>query len=123
MPAFGAGLGGTMSFLGAFRFTQQAGPLVVWSTGCVNAAAFTRNGAGDYTIVLGNDYAIDDAEMYVETCWYQAVAASGLISWGMISNSDTSKRFTSLKEAAMGGASVLADIGDVGVWIWKRPTR
>ena len=123
MPAFGAGLGGTMSFVGAFRFTQQAGPLLVWSTGCVNAASFTRNGAGDYTFVLGNDYAIDDAEMWVSVAWYTAAVASKLQSWGIASASDTSKRLTTLQETGGGGASALTDIGDVGVWLYKRPTR
>lgn len=124
MPAFGAGLGGTLSFVGAFRFTQQVGPVVVWSTGIIASAGIVRNGAGDYSCTfISADYSLDDTEMIWWMNRYSAVAASGLWAPGISSTSDTVKRITTLVEGAAGAVSALTDIGDMCVEFWKRPIR
>lgn len=89
--------------IGSVKFTG-AGAIVAQSGIC---ASITHNGAGDNSIVLVDELA--GAECIAKVTTSRAVAASGNTAWGLVHVSNTEKRLTSAVEAAVGGASVLAN--------------
>ena len=96
-----------LTICGAGKVTAQVGPVFVWQRGMVDSVA--RNGAGDYTVTLGQG-GIDSTEVLPDLQINAAVAASGLTAMGYVDSSDTGKRITTAQEAAMGGASTLTDL-------------
>lgn len=98
-------------------------PTITWQTGLLDPAGITRNGAGDYTFTLGAQYSVDATESIPIIINNQAVAASGLISYGVARPADNTIRITAGVEAAMGGASVLSDSCAFILILLKRPIR
>lgn len=105
-------------------------PMILWAAGRVDStnavyrwqtgqfAAQTQNGAGDITHNLSADYGVDATESMPQMTPDAAAAASGLVGFGYASASDTAKRVTVLKEAALGAASALTNV-DYYFAIWK----
>ena len=106
--------------VGSARITGSTAA-IVWQTGCI--ASVARSGAGDWNITLGTDFGVDDTEMVASVQALVNLAASGSICFGVTSTSDTVKRVTALKEAALGAASALTDVDDFVITFRKRAKR
>ena len=92
-------------------------PGFVWQSGAW-AAAITDTGTGDNLLTWGADYAIDSTQGAAFCQPNAAYAASGLVSMGISFASDTTLQVTTGKEAALGGASVAADVAYF-IQVWK----
>lgn len=92
-------------------------PGYVWQTGCFTAT-ITDTGTGDNLLTFGADYAIDSTQAAAFCFPNAAYAASGLVSMGVSFASDTTLQVTTGKEAALGGASVAADV-NYFIQVWK----
>jgi len=106
---------------GAVSLNPANPPTQNWATGCFSDTVPTRNGAGDYSFTFPAEYAIDSTEFDWKAQQQEAAAASGLTSYGLAHTSDTVKRITILREAALGATSALTDItGPVVIRVFKR---
>jgi hypothetical protein len=77
-------------------------------TGMVTSV--THTGAGDWTLNLDADFAIDAAECVAAIQMIGAVAASGNTTFGLVHTSDVAKQVTCVQEQGGGAASAAADV-------------
>lgn len=88
-----------------------AGPSAQFAVNSGPFASVTRNGAGDVTLQLNPSDGIDETEC---VCLLSArglsLVGSDAVSMALVHTSDTQKEVTIVQEAAMGAASVPADI-------------
>lgn len=92
-------------------------PGYVWQSGAWTAT-ITDTGTGDNLLTWGADYAIDATQGAAFVSPNAAYAASGLVGFGVSFASDTTLQVTTGKEAALGGASVAADVAYF-LQVWK----
>ena len=92
-------------------------PGFVWQTGAW-VAAIADTGTGDNLLSWGADYAIDSTQGQAFIQANAAYAASGLTTYGVQFASDTTLQVTCGKEAALGAASVAADVAYF-LQVWK----
>lgn len=92
-------------------------PAYVWQSGCFTST-ITDTGTGDNLLTFGADYAIDSTQAAAFCFPNASYAASGLVAMGCSFASDTTLQITTGKEAALGAASVAADV-NYFVQVWK----
>jgi hypothetical protein len=92
-------------------------PGYVWQSGAWTAT-ITDTGTGDNLLTWGADYAIDSTQGAAFCQPNAAYAASGVTSIHVTFASDTTFRVTTGQEAALGAASVAADVAYF-LQVWK----
>jgi hypothetical protein len=97
----------SMEILAIASVVAQVGPVFISNQGF---SSVTRAGDGDYTLKLDNSSNVDTTACSVQCTVRGALAASGLVAFGVVHTDDTFKRVTILQEGEAGAASALADI-------------
>ena len=97
------------SILGAGSIAFPAGvPTPVWQSSRMGPPV--DGGLGATTVAMGADVGADAAACVMLCTERGALAASGLSGFGVTHTTDIAKLITSCREAAVGGASIRADI-------------
>lgn len=80
--------------------------------------SFVRNAAGDYSFTLDNG-GCDSTQCVIIVTRIDAHAGSTNCSAGTVHTSDTVKQILFLREAALGGASVLSDTAAWSISVYR----